>query len=184
MSEPERAAASTTIVSVESAAMMRLRAGKHQRWPPKPGGISETTAPRSIRLRWRWRMRAGYAVSAPPARTATGGARAWRPSLERAEVRGGVDPERHAGDDGHAGAGQRAAERARDLEAVGRRAAGADDRDRLAGRERGGRAGDVEDRRRVGELAQALGVAGSQRQTAVRPAAAMRRRAKAALNAS
>ena len=59
MSEPERVAASTTTVSVERAAMMRLRAGKHQRWPPKPGGISETTAPCSIRRACRWRMRAG-----------------------------------------------------------------------------------------------------------------------------
>ena len=74
MSDPERVAASTTMVRVESAAMMRLRAGKHQRWPPKPGGISDTTAPCSIRRACRWRMRAGYAVSAPPARTATGGA--------------------------------------------------------------------------------------------------------------
>ena len=58
--------------------MMRLRAGKHQRWPVKPGGISDTTAPASISRACRLRIRAGYAVSAPPASTATGAATAAR----------------------------------------------------------------------------------------------------------
>ena len=46
MSEPERRAASTTIVMCASAAMIRLRAGKHHRWATKPGGSSLTTHPR------------------------------------------------------------------------------------------------------------------------------------------
>ena len=72
ISDPDRVAASTTIVTVASAAMIRLRAGKHQRWPVNPGGISDTTAPASISRACRLRIRAGYAVSAPPASTATG----------------------------------------------------------------------------------------------------------------
>ena len=47
MSEPERRAASTTIVMCASAAMIRLRAGKHQRSATNPGGSSPTTQPRS-----------------------------------------------------------------------------------------------------------------------------------------
>ena len=46
VSEPERSAASTITVTRESAAMIRLRATKHQRSGPKPGGSSETTQPR------------------------------------------------------------------------------------------------------------------------------------------
>ena len=47
ISEPDRRAASTTIVMCASAAMMRLRAGKHQRSAANPGGSSPTTQPRS-----------------------------------------------------------------------------------------------------------------------------------------
>ncbi len=46
VSEPERSVAWTTTVAAPSAAMMRLRAMKHQRWPSAPGGSSEITAPR------------------------------------------------------------------------------------------------------------------------------------------
>ena len=74
--DPDFVAASTTIVIVESAAMMRLRAGKHHRCAVKPGGISDTTAPAAISRRWSPRIRAGYGVSAPPASTATGAAAA------------------------------------------------------------------------------------------------------------
>ena len=47
ISEPERAAASTTTVIPASAAMIRLRAGKVQRHGVDPGGSSESTAPLS-----------------------------------------------------------------------------------------------------------------------------------------
>ena len=47
VSEPDRSAASTTTVSAASAAMIRLRATKHQRNAANPGGSSETTHPRS-----------------------------------------------------------------------------------------------------------------------------------------
>ena len=53
MSEPERRAASTTIVMCASAAMIRLRAGKHQRIATNPGGSSPTTQPRSAISRCR-----------------------------------------------------------------------------------------------------------------------------------
>ena len=44
ISEPERAAASTTTVIPASAAMIRLRAGKVQRQGVAPGGSSEITS--------------------------------------------------------------------------------------------------------------------------------------------
>ena len=80
ISDPDFVAASTTIVIVESAAMIRLRAGKHQRCAVNPGGISDTTAPAAISRACSPRIRAGYAVSAPPASTATGAAAAGRAS--------------------------------------------------------------------------------------------------------
>ena len=43
--EPERTDASTTTVIAESAAMIRLRAGKSQRPGRSPGGDSLTAAP-------------------------------------------------------------------------------------------------------------------------------------------
>ena len=191
--DPDFVAASTTIVIVESAAMMRLRAGKHQRWAVKPGGISDTTAPAAISRAWSPRIRAGYAVSAPPASTATGARR-------RRRRRGAVGDRRRRGHASSAPAcaaesipsampdttgspadGETTAERARDLEPVRRGPARADDRDGLAARQRGERPGDVEDGRRVGQLAQALRVAraGSDRRRSGRRRA-IRRRAAAA----
>ena len=74
--------------------------------------------------------------------------------LERADVRGRVDPHRHAGDDRYARGAQAAAERARDLETVRRAAARSDDRDAVDLVERAGAARDVHDRGRIGKLAQ------------------------------
>ena len=59
VSEPDRSAASTTTVSAASAAMIRLRATKHQRCASAPGGISETTAPRAATAACSSRPRAG-----------------------------------------------------------------------------------------------------------------------------
>ena len=94
MSEPERVAASTTIVSVESAAMMRLRAGKHQRWPPKPGGISETTAPCLDEPGVQVAHAGGVRGLGAAGEDRDG--RAAGPRLQRAEMGGRVDAQRHA----------------------------------------------------------------------------------------
>ncbi len=56
---PERSAASTTTVIPESAAMIRLRAGKVQRQAPQPGGSSESTSPLSDIRRQSERWAAG-----------------------------------------------------------------------------------------------------------------------------
>ena len=143
ISDPDRVAASTTTVIVESAAMMRLRAGKHQRWPVKPGGISDTTAPASISRACSPRIRAGYGRLRAAGQhgdgradgaSTTGVAGSAAPSgiAASARVRRRIDPERHAGDDRQPRGGETAAERARDLEPVRRGPARADDRDRLA----------------------------------------------------
>ena len=59
MSEPERSVASTTIVIEARPAIVRLRAGKHQRNGLKPGGISETAAWLRTSSRCRARLLAG-----------------------------------------------------------------------------------------------------------------------------
>ena len=59
ISEPERAAASTTTVIPASAAMIRLRAGKVQRHGAAPGGSSERTRPLSQIRRQSERCAAG-----------------------------------------------------------------------------------------------------------------------------
>ena len=59
ISEPERAAASTTTVIPASAAITRLRAGKLQRQGVEPGGSSEMTAPVSAIRRQSERWAAG-----------------------------------------------------------------------------------------------------------------------------
>ena len=59
MSEPERSVASTTIVSDARPAIVRLRAGKHQRNGLKPGGISEIAACVRTSARCRLRLLAG-----------------------------------------------------------------------------------------------------------------------------
>ena len=92
-------------------------------------------------------MVGGYGRSAPAGSTATVPAAARK----RARVGGGVDPQRHAADDGDAGRAESAPERAGDLGAVARRAARADDRDRILTdqlEEPLEPAGDVEHRRR------------------------------------
>ena len=115
----------TTTVAAPSAAMIRLRATKHQRCACAPGGSSEITAPRAATAACSRQPRAGYGTCA------LAGEHADRPPgrLERAGVRRRVDPEREAGDDRHARRGQPAPERARDLEPVRRRPPRADDRD-------------------------------------------------------
>jgi hypothetical protein len=78
-------------------------------------------------------------------------------------VRGRIDPERHAADDGHARGGKATPEATRHLEPVVGRAAGADDRDR-GGLVKGERddalriACDVQDRRCVGAIQQPAGI--------------------------
>ena len=62
ISDPDRSAASTTIVSEHSPAMMRLRAGKHQRCATLPGGISDITACVATSSRYRRRLLGGYGV--------------------------------------------------------------------------------------------------------------------------
>ncbi len=74
VSEPERSVASTTTTTCASAAINRLRATNAQRWMPKPGGSSDTTAPAARTAECSWRLEAGYGRSAPPASTATGAA--------------------------------------------------------------------------------------------------------------
>ena len=89
--------------------------------------------------------------------------------FQRALVRRGVDPERHAADDRQARGRAAASEIARDHQALVRRAPRADDRDRAARRARSstasrrradrvqdrGRIGKVEQRRRIGRVAAA-----------------------------
>ena len=160
VSDPERSVASTTTVAAASPAMRRLRATKHQRYGVKPGGSSETTAPRSDQLAVQAAAR-GRVRDVGAAREHGDGPRRPRRlgGRERADVRGGVDAEREAGDHGDARGGERAPEPAGDLDAVRRPAARADDGDAVAGGgQRGDGPGDVEHRRRVGELAQRLGI--------------------------
>ena len=72
VSEPERSAASTTTVTYDSAAMMRLRATKHQRIGPKPGRELRHDAAALARPRRRASAcSTGTATSAPHASTAT-----------------------------------------------------------------------------------------------------------------
>ena len=93
MSAPERSAASTTTVIAASAAMIRLRAGKHQRHGGVPGGSSETTAPARHPAVERALCRRVGPLGGP------GEHGHRRPAgVQRARVGGGVDPERHAAD--------------------------------------------------------------------------------------
>ena len=125
MSAPLRSRASTTTVAAHSPAMMRLRAGKRHGAGSTPGSYSETTSPsladppRELGVR-------GRIVAVDPA-AEHGDGRAS--GLERAAVRLAVDPAREAADDDEAGGRELAAEAARDLRAVRRARARADDRD-------------------------------------------------------
>ena len=112
--------------------MIRLRATKHQRNAVKPGGSSETTQPRAATRSYSAPPRRGYGDVGPAGEDRDG--RRADVRVERADVRGRVDAERHAGDDGHPGGGEPAPERARDLDAVRRAAARADDRHPVAAR--------------------------------------------------
>ena len=140
--------------------MIRLRAGNAQRYGVVPGGSSDedqAACPRSAGAAGRGR--GGYACSGPQASTAIVAAA----GVERALVRRGVDPERHAADDRQPRRGAAAAEIARDREALVRRAARTDDRHARARRARAssrggvrpdhvqhrGRIGKVEQRRRI-----------------------------------
>ena len=185
------------------AAIVRLRAGKHQRCGAKPGGSSESTQCRAASSRCSARLLAGEARSAPPASTATVGAA----GLERPGVGGAVDAEGHAADDGDAGRRQargraRARPRGRPRRRGGcrrppprgrRRRRSADERGQTAGiagdvqdggRVVRGRAGAPGRRRRAGRRARARRARGrpqapglDRRELAARPAAAARRRA-------
>ena len=178
VSEPERSVAWTTTVAAPSAAMIRLRATKHQRCALGARAASRRSPrrarrpPRAAASRAPGRRRARSPASTPivlPGR------------LERAGVRRRVDPEREAGDDRHARRRQPAAERARDLEPVRRRAPGADDGDAVLVAERARVAEHVQHRRRVGEVAQALRVlvaAAADRRRARPPPPARARRAR------
>jgi hypothetical protein len=57
--DPERSRPSTTTVIADSAAMIRLRAGKVQRRAWVPGGSSLSTSPRSTIVSYRRRSRTG-----------------------------------------------------------------------------------------------------------------------------
>ena len=59
VSEPDRSAASTTTTTWASAAIRRLRATNAQRWMPKPGGISDTTAPADRTAAYKPRFEGG-----------------------------------------------------------------------------------------------------------------------------
>ena len=148
VSEPERSVAWTTTVAALSAAMMRLRATKHQRWASAPGGISEITAPRLATAAWSRHPRRGYGD------VGAGGEHGDRLAgrLERSFVGGRVDPEREPGDHRHARGREPAAQRPGDLEAIGRGAAGSHDGDRVVVVGEGPE--DVDHRGRVGEVAQ------------------------------
>ena len=126
MSEPERSVASTTIVSEARPAIVRLRAGKHQRNGLNPGGISEIAACVATIARYSPRLLGGYGTSAPLASTRERRAT----DFERARVRGGVDAERHPADHEHARRREPATEPAGDLEPVLTGPPRAHDRDR------------------------------------------------------
>ena len=120
---PERAAASTITVPVDSAAISRLRVRKRCRCGAAPGGLSETSSPlpaaRSNSVVVRRRVRAiepaGRHQDRQPA------------DRQRAAVRGGVDAVRAAGHDLEPTRGQPAGEVGGDLLTVGRGGPRADD---------------------------------------------------------
>ena len=155
VSEPERSVASTTTVAAASPAMIRLRATKHQRYGVKPGGSSETTAPRSdelaVQAPARRRVRdvgaAGEHGDRPRPAPCADSAPTWAAEST---------PEREAGDHRHAGRGQPAPEPARDLDArtASRAARRRWRRPSSSAVSAATDPGDVEHRRRIGELAQ------------------------------
>ena len=163
----------TTTVAAPSAAMMRLRAMKHQRWPSAPGGSSEITAPRSATAACSRQPRAGYGDVR--ARREHGDGAPGR--LERAGVRGRVDARARARRR-RARAPRRGRGRARGRPRARTTTPGAR-RPRRPRPRRAARPGaeHVQHRGRVGEIAQPLRIASRQRHTVVSPAAAARARA-------
>ena len=149
--------------------MIRLRATKHQRTGPKPGGSSDTTHAALDDL-----PRTAGACSPGTGRRRRRPAR--RPAARRPRSApacdGGVDAEREPGHDRHAGRRQPAAERARHLEPVRRsRGARRRSRPRPASVSAGEPPEHVQHRGRVGQLAQPLaGTRAAQRHTSASPA--------------
>ena len=150
MSDPERSVASTTIVSDARPAIVRLRAGKHQRKGLKPGGISGHDRLRAHerpvqRALARWIRDVG---------TTCEHAHGGPSNLKRPGVRRRVDAERHAADDRHPRGRESAAQAAGHLQAIRPGAARPDDghrRQALPAQlgQPSRIAGDVQHRRRV-----------------------------------
>src|ERR1035437_9921109 len=67
---PDLYGASTTIVTLASAAMIRFRLGKHPFWAGVPGSHSERTSPSLAISACSWRWLAGYGTSTPVPSTA------------------------------------------------------------------------------------------------------------------
>ena len=182
ISEPERSAASTTIVALASPAMIRLRAGKHQR-------VRHEARAASPRRRRRVRRSGRGARACSAGRRRRRRRRAPRPSArrpQRAGVRRAVDAERHARSPrsrrprpARAPASARPRGRRRDARRVPTTRGGRA-RPRSAPRAPSRRdpAGHEQHRRRVVEVAQAPRIAGAWRQTTSSPAASTRRAAR------
>ena len=150
MSDPERSVASTTIVSVdERGDDAGCGPTKHQRWPPKPGGISDTTAPCAIRPR----VQAAHARAGTGRRRHRPGRRPAAPGVASSAPRCAAESiaERQPGHDAarrrRSGRGRaRARPRARTASRAARRRS----RPRRRAASAAERAGDVQHRRRVG----------------------------------
>ncbi len=136
MSDPDESVASTTSTPRARPLTRRLRRGKFCLSGGVPRANSEITSPRAARSCASARLRAGYTRSGPVPTTAM-----LLPALrESAAMRGGVDAERQAADDGEAGGRQRRGERLGVGAALRGRVAAADDREGRAPRAvRGGR---------------------------------------------
>ena len=182
ISEPERSAASTTIVSDARPGDRAVARGKA---PAKRPEARRHLGDRACAAHER-AVQAALAGGIGDVGAAGEHGDRRAADLERARVRGGVDAQRHAADDRDAGGRQPAAEAARHLEAVGAGAARADDRDgRRVVRPRAPSstpriAGDVQDRRRVVGLEQARRIAlvvAADRRASPRPSHALARRA-------
>ena len=185
ISEPERSVASTTTVSAGEPGdepVAREEAPAVRREARRQLGDHAAARRRSAACRRALARRVRHVGAAGE----HGDRRRRSPAARSAPSRvgGRVDAQRHAGDDGQPAAARPRPSDAGDLEPVGRAAARADDRDAARAPRARRVAGDVQHGRRVGELAQrGPGSAAAQRQTALRPAAAIRSRARPASKA-
>ena len=126
ISAPLRSRASTTTVAAQSPAMIRFRAGNLQGAGSTPGAYSDDREPGRANPSRELGVRRRVVAVDPAAEHRHG-----RPAgFERATVGLAVDPAGKAADDHEPGRGQLPAEHSRDLRAVGRARASADDADR------------------------------------------------------